>query len=72
MCPPQLRGFVCAYQPAAPGSNPKQTIYAFFNFILLKLKLYMKLLLQREKDENKQKEAGIGLLKNQLLIAPSY
>ena len=32
----------------------------------------MKLLLQREKDENKQKEAGIGLLKNQLLIAPSY
>ena len=26
-----LRGFVCAYDPAAPGSNPKQTIYAFFN-----------------------------------------
>ena len=29
--PPQLRGFVCAYHPAAPGSNPKHTIYAFFN-----------------------------------------
>ena len=29
--PPQLRGFVCAYHPTAPGSNPKHTIYAFFN-----------------------------------------
>ena len=27
--PPQLRVFVCAYHPAAPGSNPKHTIYAF-------------------------------------------
>ena len=26
--PPQLHGFVCAYNPAAPGSNPKHTIYA--------------------------------------------
>ena len=26
---PQLRGFVCAYHPAASGSNPKHTIYAF-------------------------------------------
>ena len=24
-------GFVCAYHPAAPGSNLKHTIYAFFN-----------------------------------------
>ena len=29
--PPQLSGFICAYHPAAPGSNPKHTIYAFFN-----------------------------------------
>ena len=25
------RGFVCTYHPAAQGSNPKHTIYAFFN-----------------------------------------
>ena len=24
-----LSGFVCAYNPAAPGSSPKHTIYAF-------------------------------------------
>ena len=29
--PPQLHGFVCAYNPAVLGSNPKHTIYAFFN-----------------------------------------
>ena len=29
--PPQLRGFVCACHPAATGSNPMHTIYAFFN-----------------------------------------
>ena len=29
--PPWLRGFVCAYHPAAPGLDPKHTIYAFFN-----------------------------------------
>ena len=29
--PLQLRGFVCTYHPAAPGSNPKLTIYDFFN-----------------------------------------
>ena len=29
-----LRGFICAYHPAAPGSNPKHTIYAFFQFVL--------------------------------------
>ena len=27
----KLFGFVCAYHPAARGSNPKHTIYAFFN-----------------------------------------
>ena len=26
-----LRGYVCVYHPAAAGSNPKHTIYAFFN-----------------------------------------
>ena len=29
-----LRGFVCTYYFAAPGSNPKHTIYAFFQFVL--------------------------------------
>ena len=36
--PPWLSGFVCAYQPAAPGSSPKHTIYAFIfvvEFVLL-------------------------------------
>ena len=28
---PYLRGFVCASHPAALGSNPKHTSYAFFN-----------------------------------------
>ena len=39
----------------APGSNPKHTIYAFFQFVLLKL--------YWENDENKQKEAGTGPFK---------
>ena len=26
-----LCGFICVYHPVAPGSNPKHTIYAFFN-----------------------------------------
>ena len=26
----KLRGFVCAYHPAAPDSNPKHTIYAIY------------------------------------------
>ena len=46
-------GFVCAFHPAAPGSSPKHTIYAFFN-------LYLSFELECERDENKQKEAGIG------------
>ena len=32
--PPKLSGFVCAFHPATPGSNPKHTIYAFFNLNL--------------------------------------
>ena len=30
--PPFLRGFVYAYHSAAPGLNPKHTVYAFFNY----------------------------------------
>ena len=45
----KLSGFACAFHPAAPGSSPKDTIYAWIN-----------LLSTVEKDENKQKEAGIG------------
>ena len=29
--PPQLRDFVCAYHPVAPGWNQKYAIYVFFN-----------------------------------------
>ena len=29
--PQQLCGFICAFHPAAPGSNPKHTNYAFIN-----------------------------------------
>ena len=29
--PPWLSGFVCTFDPAALGSNPKHTIYAFIN-----------------------------------------
>ena len=29
-----LSGFVCTFHPAAPGSNPKHTIYAFINLNL--------------------------------------
>ena len=39
----------------APGSNLKHTIYAFFQFVLLKL--------YPENNKNKQKEAGIGPFK---------
>ena len=42
-----------AYHPAAPGSSPKQTIYAF-SFIVFVLYLLF------EKNEIKQKEARFG------------
>ena len=51
----QLRGFVYTYHPAAPGSNPKHTIIAFF---MLKLKLYC--CLDEKRSKIKGKEAGIG------------
>ena len=53
--PPQLRGFICAYHPAAPGSIPKHSIYTFFN-------------LYRENNENKLKEAGIGPFKKRMFV----
>ena len=31
---PLIRGILCAYHPAAAGSNPKHTIYAFSNCII--------------------------------------
>ena len=48
--PPKLSGFVYAYHPATPGSNPKHTIDAFIIVLYLSC----------EKDENKQKEAVFG------------
>ena len=30
--PPLFSGFICAYHPAAPGSSPKHTIYAFISY----------------------------------------
>ena len=32
--PPQLSGFICTFHPAAPGSSPKHTIYAFSFYIV--------------------------------------
>ena len=32
--PQQLSGLICAFHPAAPGSSPKHTIYAFYSQIL--------------------------------------
>ena len=51
-----LCGFVYTYHPAAAGSNPKHTIYAFSIYIID---------IVMTKGRNKQKEAGIGpFLKN--------
>ena len=46
-----LSGFVCAFHPAAPGSIPKHTIYAYVYMLISEL---------CGKDENKQREARIG------------
>ena len=54
--PPYLSGIVCAFHPAAPGSRPKHTIYAFINLNFW--------IASCGKDENKKKEARIGPLKN--------
>ena len=34
---PELSGFVCAFQSAAPGSDPEYTIYALFFTVYLTL-----------------------------------
>ena len=47
-----LSEYICTYHPAAPGSSPKHTFYAFIN---------LDWFVTWGKDENQQKEAGIGL-----------
>ena len=55
-----LSGFVCAFNPAALGSSPNNTIYAFIIFVLYSS-------LHCEKNENKQKEAEFGPFKTRTL-----
>ena len=55
-----LSGFVCAFNPAALGSSPKNTIYAFIIFVLYSS-------LHCKKNENKQKEAEFGPFKTRTL-----
>ena len=54
---------ICAYHLAVPGSNPKHTINTFTssNYVL-------KFPMCLEKDENKQKEAGVGPYFNNLFL----
>ena len=40
--PPWLCGLVCAYHPAAPGSNPKHAIYAFFTLYYCNIEIVMR------------------------------
>ena len=40
--PPWLCGFVCAYHPAAPGSNPKHAIFAFFTLYECNIEIVMR------------------------------
>ena len=62
--PTYLSGLVCAFHPAATGSSPKHTIYAFI--ILIKFVLH----LSCEKNENKQKEARFGQFMLKATISP--
>ena len=50
---PQLSGFVFVFHLAAPGSNPKHTIYAFSIYIVQTV--YLSIEFEREKNENKTK-----------------
>ena len=50
---PLFSGFVCAFHPAVPGSNPKHTIYAFSI-------LYYICHCIEERKKNTQKEARFG------------
>ena len=49
---PLLLGIICAYHPAAMGSNPKHTIYAFFNWYYWNC--------NEKRTKIKEKEVGIG------------
>ena len=53
----KLCGFGCANHPAAPGSNPKQTMYTFFNFYCCNCYCNEKM------KKINEKEAGIGPFK---------
>ena len=57
--PPQLSGFVCAFQPTTPGLSPKHTSYAF---IQSHIRIVLYLSLHCDKNKNKQKEARLGPL----------
>ena len=50
--PSWLSGFVCAFQPAAPGSSPKHTNLCFHQFIF-------ELCQEKKTEIKKHKEAGI-------------
>ena len=49
---------ICLKRPATPGLSPKHTIYTFSIHIVQIVNLSFEM--ECEKDENKQKEAGIG------------
>ena len=57
--PPELSGFVWAFNPAAPGSSPKHTNYASIIYSQI-----CAIFVSCEKNENKQKETGFGPFKN--------
>ena len=58
-------GKVCSYNPAAVGSNPKDNIYAFSVYAV---EIYAKVfVIGLWKNEDKQKEAGIGPFKEVML-----
>ena len=56
--PRLLSGTYSAHNFAALGSNPKHNIYNYFN--RESWNWYYNLSLEREKNENKQKETGFG------------
>ena len=63
----KISGFICAFDPAAPGSSPKHTFYAFIIYSQICAIFVM------WKEQNKQKEAGFGpfFKKKNLLVVLS-
>ena len=59
--PPLLSGYVCAFHPVVPSSNPKHikvfSIYGLLYYIY-----------HEEKDQNKRKEAGISQIKKTVQV----